>query len=89
MICYFLQKYDCDSLDVNDNDLRMEVVHMKELRHNNLLTFAGACLEWPNVCVLTEICPKVRSCEPRREKTCLCGFHPRQHKPGCSAEEDG
>ena len=44
---------------MNDNDLRMEVVHMKELRHNNLITFAGACLEWPNVCVLTEICPKV------------------------------
>ena len=44
---------------MNDESLRLEIVHLKELRQNNLVVFVGACLEWPNVCILTEICPKV------------------------------
>ncbi|KAK3576183.1 hypothetical protein CHS0354_001202 [Potamilus streckersoni] len=55
--CY-CQVYDCDTLDINDPSLRLEIVHFKELRHNNLLQFIGACLEYPHVCILTEGCNK-------------------------------
>ena len=55
------QKYPCESLDVNDVNLRLEIVQLKELRHNNLIHFIGACLDYPNVGILTEPCPKVRN----------------------------
>ncbi|XP_052083610.1 uncharacterized protein LOC127720912 [Mytilus californianus] len=55
--CY-VQKFNCDTLSVEDENLRMEVVTIRELRHNNLVQFVGACLEYPNVCVLTEVTPK-------------------------------
>ncbi|CAC5406501.1 Guanylate cyclase 32E,Guanylate cyclase soluble subunit beta-2,Head-specific guanylate cyclase,Retinal guanylyl cyclase 2,Heat-stable enterotoxin receptor,Olfactory guanylyl cyclase GC-D,Atrial natriuretic peptide receptor 2,Receptor-type guanylate cyclase gcy-28,Speract receptor,Receptor-type guanylate cyclase gcy-13,Soluble guanylate cyclase gcy-31,Soluble guanylate cyclase gcy-36,Receptor-type guanylate cyclase gcy-21,Soluble guanylate cyclase 89Db,Soluble guanylate cyclase 88E,Guanylate cyclase 2G,Rece len=55
--CY-VQKFNCDTLSVEDENLRMEVVTIRELRHNNLVQFVGACLEYPNVCLLTEVTPK-------------------------------
>ncbi|KAK3592578.1 hypothetical protein CHS0354_018845 [Potamilus streckersoni] len=55
--CY-CQVYDCDTLHVTSIRLRMEIVQLKELRHTNLVTFIGACLEYPHVCILTEGCPK-------------------------------
>nr|XP_022343862.1 uncharacterized protein LOC111136960 isoform X1 [Crassostrea virginica]XP_022343863.1 uncharacterized protein LOC111136960 isoform X1 [Crassostrea virginica]XP_022343864.1 uncharacterized protein LOC111136960 isoform X1 [Crassostrea virginica] len=55
--CY-MQKFNCDSLSVESEDLRFEIIKMKETRHNNLIQFIGACLDFPNVCVLTEVAPK-------------------------------
>lgn len=55
--CY-MQKFNCDSLAVESEDLRFEIIKMKETRHNNLIQFIGACLDFPNVCVLTEVAPK-------------------------------
>ncbi|KAL3862181.1 hypothetical protein ACJMK2_008168, partial [Sinanodonta woodiana] len=55
--CY-CQVYDCDTLQVNSARVRMEIVQLRELRHANLVTFIGACLEHPHVCILTEGCPK-------------------------------
>lgn len=31
---------------------------MKELEHSHLAKFVGACLDYPNVCLLTEFCPR-------------------------------
>lgn len=31
---------------------------MKDLQHEHLVRFVGACIEQPNCCILTEYCPK-------------------------------
>ena len=31
---------------------------MYNVRHNNLLTFLGACIETGNIAVLSEVCPR-------------------------------
>mgnify|MGYP001546673859 CR=1 FL=1 len=31
---------------------------MRELRHENVNPFVGACIDSPNICVLTQYCPK-------------------------------
>lgn len=31
---------------------------MKELKHENLVQFFGACVEPPNVCLVTQYCKK-------------------------------
>ncbi|XP_069117927.1 uncharacterized protein [Argopecten irradians] len=54
----FVQQFNCVSLNVEDEALRYEVVRIKETRHNNLITFVGACLEYPYVGLLTEVAPK-------------------------------
>ncbi|XP_046556710.1 uncharacterized protein LOC124265901 [Haliotis rubra] len=52
------QDFNIDSLDINNESLRLEMVLMKEVRHNNILTFVGACFDAPHVCILTEVAPK-------------------------------
>lgn len=39
--------------------LRLEIKAMRDIRHNNLAQFIGACHEAPNICILMEIAPKV------------------------------
>ncbi|GFO41584.1 guanylate cyclase [Plakobranchus ocellatus] len=41
-----------------DKSLLKEMRKMKLLKHTNLATFHGACIEAPNVCVLWEYCSK-------------------------------
>jgi atrial natriuretic peptide receptor A len=31
---------------------------MKDLRHDNLNTFIGACVEAPNICIITDYCSR-------------------------------
>jgi hypothetical protein len=31
---------------------------MKDLRHDNLNTFIGACVEVPNICIITDYCSR-------------------------------
>ena len=31
---------------------------MRELRHENINPFLGACIDPPNICILTAYCPK-------------------------------
>ncbi|XP_072759992.1 atrial natriuretic peptide receptor 1 isoform X2 [Anoplolepis gracilipes] len=38
--------------------LLLELKRMKDLQHDHLVRFYGACLEPPNCCLLTEYCPK-------------------------------
>ena len=39
-------------------DIRIEVKHLRDLRHPNIVNFVGASLDLPNVCILTEMAPK-------------------------------
>jgi len=38
-------------------DLTAEIESFRHLRHKRLVRFAGACLEIPNLCIVTEYCP--------------------------------
>ncbi|CAG2171311.1 unnamed protein product, partial [Oppiella nova] len=38
--------------------LLIELKHMKDLQHNHVVRFLGACLDPPNCCIVTEYCPK-------------------------------
>ncbi len=49
---------DKESVMTNSH-IRLEVKAMRDLRHNNVASFIGACLDSPNVCILMETAPKV------------------------------
>lgn len=34
------------------------VFQMRDLRHDNLVQFIGACVDSPNICIVTQYCPK-------------------------------
>ncbi|XP_066273633.1 atrial natriuretic peptide receptor 1-like [Branchiostoma lanceolatum] len=36
----------------------LELKHMRDLQHDHVTRFVGACIDPPNVCILTEYCPK-------------------------------
>lgn len=38
--------------------LRYEIKTIREMKHKNIIEFVGACLEYPNVVVLTELAAK-------------------------------
>ncbi|KAI8512208.1 hypothetical protein Bbelb_088470 [Branchiostoma belcheri] len=38
--------------------VRKELKLMKDLRHDNIATFLGACVDSPNICIITEYCTK-------------------------------
>merc|ERR1712151_175765 len=38
-------------------DLTREIESFRHLRHKRLVSFVGACLEVPNLCLVTEYCP--------------------------------
>nr|XP_039269427.1 atrial natriuretic peptide receptor 1-like isoform X1 [Styela clava] len=38
--------------------LQMELKHMRDITHDHLTRFEGACVDPPRICVLTEYCPK-------------------------------
>ena len=52
-----IKMLDKDSVPITTQQ-RLEVKAMRDLRHNNLAAFIGACCESPNVCVLMEGAPK-------------------------------
>jgi hypothetical protein len=39
-------------------EIRVEVKHLRDLRHPNIASFVGASLDLPNVCILMEMAPK-------------------------------
>ncbi|XP_071439399.1 guanylate cyclase 32E [Hetaerina americana] len=52
-----LQSYRQRPLAV-DRAMKKELKMMRDLRHDNLVCFIGACTEPPNVCILTEYCAR-------------------------------
>ncbi|KAK3705160.1 hypothetical protein QZH41_003755 [Actinostola sp. cb2023] len=36
----------------------MELKQMRDLRHDNIIQFIGACVDAPNICIVTQYCPK-------------------------------
>ena len=56
---FYLKGFNIASLDSSKNSLRKEMFVMKTLKHNNVIWFGGACVEYPNVCLLFEPCAKV------------------------------
>lgn len=38
--------------------LLMEFKRMKDLQHDHITRFAGACVDAPHYCIVTEYCPK-------------------------------
>ncbi|XP_072029843.1 speract receptor-like isoform X2 [Amphiura filiformis] len=45
------------SVDIN-RSVRMELKCMRDISHPNLCPFVGACADPPNVCIITEYCPR-------------------------------
>ncbi|XP_048576337.1 atrial natriuretic peptide receptor 1 isoform X2 [Nematostella vectensis] len=39
-------------------EIKYEMKLMRTVRHENLVTFTGACVEPPNICILLQYCPK-------------------------------
>ena len=48
---------DKDSIAIN-TPLRLEVKAMRDIRHQNLASFVGACCDTPNLCILMQTAPK-------------------------------
>lgn len=46
-----------DSIVLNTQQ-RIEVKEMRDIRHNNLVSFVGACIDAPHICILMESAPK-------------------------------
>ncbi|XP_041356233.1 atrial natriuretic peptide receptor 1-like [Gigantopelta aegis] len=43
---------------VVDREVLLEVKHVKDLHHDHIIRFIGACIEVPNQCILSEYCKK-------------------------------
>lgn len=52
-----VKKIDVANLNLN-RSLLLELKKMKDLQHEHLVRFYGACLDPPDACILTEFCPK-------------------------------
>lgn len=44
-------------IEVN-KPLLLEIKRIKDLNHDHLVRFIGACIDVPHQCILTEYCPK-------------------------------
>lgn len=52
-----IKMLDKESVVANTQQ-RLEIKCMRDIRHNNLASFVGACCDAPNVCILMETAPK-------------------------------
>lgn len=52
-----MKKINVTGLNLN-RSLMLELKQMKDLQHEHLVRFYGACLDPPNACLITEFCPR-------------------------------
>eukprot|EP00899_Mesostigma_viride_P013737 jgi/Mesvir1/22364/Mv17866-RA.1 len=57
-----IKVFDTDNVETSLKDLgenielfKQEVGIMRQVRHKNVVQFIGACLAWPNLCIVTEL----------------------------------
>jgi len=52
-----IKKVDKRNIELT-REIRMELKQMRDVRHDNLAQFMGACVDNPNICILFQYCPK-------------------------------
>ncbi|XP_055593126.1 speract receptor isoform X2 [Uranotaenia lowii] len=52
---YAIKKVHKKSLDIT-REMKKELKLLRDMRHDNLNAFIGACTESPNICIITEYC---------------------------------
>ncbi|XP_070503442.1 speract receptor [Chironomus tepperi] len=54
---YAIKKIRKKSVDIT-REMKMELKILRDIRHDNLNAFIGACTEPPNICIITEYCSR-------------------------------
>ncbi|XP_055624109.1 speract receptor isoform X2 [Toxorhynchites rutilus septentrionalis] len=54
---YAIKKVRKKSIDIT-REMKKELKLLRDMRHDNLNAFIGACTEPPNICIITEYCPR-------------------------------
>ncbi|KAG5673369.1 hypothetical protein PVAND_003425 [Polypedilum vanderplanki] len=54
---YAIKKIRKKSVDIT-REMKMELKMLRDIRHDNLNAFIGACTEPPNICIITEYCSR-------------------------------
>ncbi|XP_074647349.1 speract receptor-like [Tubulanus polymorphus] len=52
-----IKKISVKHIDLT-REVKKELKILRDMRHDNIATFIGACVDNPHVCILTEYCPK-------------------------------
>ena len=55
---WYLKKINSNTVDQDDDIMRLEMVELISQRHQNLIRYGGVCLVHPNVCFLVEATQK-------------------------------
>lgn len=51
---WHVKSFNSKTVDVDDARIRFDMVELVTVHHKNLITYGGACLTYPNVCLLVE-----------------------------------
>ncbi|XP_019756658.1 guanylate cyclase 32E isoform X2 [Dendroctonus ponderosae] len=54
---FAIKKVHKKSIDIT-REMKKELKLMRDLRHDNLIAFIGACTDPPNICIVTEYCTR-------------------------------
>lgn len=54
---YAIKKVRKKSIDIT-REMKKELKLLRDMRHDNLNAFIGACTESPNICIITEYCTR-------------------------------